>query len=108
MRKVQLVKPHLPSHGTHQRVRSVRRLFDVDDGMQVELELGHVLASPESDVEEHVAVAAVERLVEAVLSSNDDQRPLLKQRLDEECQLRERQEAGGRCGGVEVRRSSLK
>ena len=70
---------YLPADSPHQRVRPVGRLFDVDDGPQVELELAYVPARPlELVVEQHVAVPAVERLVEAVLGAHHDQRAPLR------------------------------
>ena len=92
-----IIKPHLPSHGTHQRVCPVRRLFDIDDGIQVQLELGYVLASFQSDVKERVAITAVEWLVKAVLGAHDDQLTiLLKQIVHKEGQLHVGREAAGR------------
>ena len=62
----------LPAGASHQRVRPVRRLLDVDDRFQMELKLAHVVAALEPHVHQHVPVARVERVIEAVLGADDD------------------------------------
>ena len=60
-----------------------------NDGLQVQLELAHVLAVLEPHIEEEVHVSKARRIVEAVLRAHDDQFARVpEERLNGESELR--------------------
>mmetsp|Transcript_8694 Transcript_8694/g.15525 ORF Transcript_8694/g.15525 Transcript_8694/m.15525 type:complete len:204 (-) Transcript_8694:306-917(-) len=85
-----------PAKLTQDRVRSMTQRFDSMDLSQVKLQLRDMLASIQTDIQQHVSVTEACRVVEPVLSAHHNETGLCEKRLKCERELRHRQK-NARC-----------